>query len=528
MKLSINTFKGVVPKIDARLLPVEVATEAENCRFDSGNLEPYFLNGDIEPLPISNVKSLFRYADSHWFAWPFDVDAVRSPINQDDYERVYFTGDGVPKVTYNTIATNDAIKPSVSFNLGVPAPTEGVGLNQLPIPVSDDDFSDDESRFYRYTYITELGEEGAGSPVSAEVTVYNPDTDTVGMFFPSAIPSGHNITHIRLYRSVTQINDADFYHVADIPIASKNETFTDNVLDNALGTSLISANFDMPPSDMQGLVSLPGAFMAGFSGNSLCFSEANQPHAWPFDYRHTTEHDIVGLAVFGNSVFVATKGKPYVFSGITPDSMSGQKLEVNQACVSKRSIVDMGEYILYASAEGLVAVSSGNITILTKDIVRKAQWQSYQPETIHAYQFEGKYLAFYGGVAGFVFDPQTASLVDITDYADAGFNILNQDALYLSVNDNLVLWNSEPERKTLRWKKRFELRKRILPRACLVECDGDFTFRLWVDGTPKLTLTNPVKQTFRLPSVRGEYFEIEVQSQHAIKRIELASTLREL
>ncbi len=530
MRIAIETFRGMVPKPDSRLLPVEVATLARNCRFDRGQIEPYHNSPSYGALPISNVKSLFRYADNFWFSWSEDVDAVNSPIDQDDYARVYYTGDGEPKVTYNTIATAGSIKPSASFKLGVPAPAGSPLIVSAVFEQDNEGFANDLTVFYVYTYVTELGEEGQPSALSAEVTIYDPTSNTVLIRFPDIVPTGHNITHIRLYASATTTDGGGYYHVADIPIASKDTPFEHTIDESALGADLVSVNYDMPPDDMKGLVSLPNGILAGFSGNSVCFSVAFQPQAWPFDYRQTTEHNIVGLSVFGNSLFVATEGKPYVFTGISPDSMTGQKLETNQACVSKRSIVDMGEYVIYASAEGLVAASSGDIRVITQDLLRKDQWQQYQPDTIHAYQVEGKYLAFFGGNAAFIFDPADKSFIEIDMYADAGFNILKEDKLYLSINDNLVLWDADASKQTFRWRKRFELNNKVSPKACRVEkaAEGDLTFTLFVDGAQSFQLVNPTQETFRLPPKRGDHFEIEVSGTCSIRRIVLASSPREL
>ncbi|MER2492318.1 hypothetical protein [Catenovulum sediminis] len=530
MRIAIETFRGMVPKPDSRLLPVEVANLAINCRFDRGQIEPYSNYQSIEPLPVSNVKSLFRYADNFWFAWNKDVDVVNSPIDQDDYGRVYFTGDGKPKVTYNTIATAGQIKPSASYSLGVPAPENGPNAIVSSAVQDEEGFANDITLFYVYTYVTELGEEGQPSALSGELTIFDPTSHTVSITFPDAVPTGHNITHIRIYRNATTTNSGGYFHVADIPIASKDTPYVDSTIEAELGGDLVSINYDLPPEDMAGLTSMPNGILAGFSGNSVCFSVAFQPHAWPFDYRQTTEHNIVGLSVFGNSLFVATEGKPYVFSGVSPDSMTGQKLEINQACVSKRSIVDMGEYVIYASPEGLVAASSGDMRVITQDLMRKDQWQQYQPETIHAYQVEGKYLAFHGGNAAFIFDPSDKSFIEINAYADAGFNILKQDELYLSVDDDLVLWDADLTKQNFRWRKRFELNNRVSPKACRVEkaSDGDLTFTLFVDGVQSFQAVNPTNETFRLPPKRGDHFEIEVSGTCSVRRIVLASSPREL
>ena len=55
--------------------------------------------------------------------WLDDVDAVKGSINGDIIERTYFTGDGVPKMTYSPIVeTGGTDYPNNSYELGIPAP----------------------------------------------------------------------------------------------------------------------------------------------------------------------------------------------------------------------------------------------------------------------------------------------------------------------------------------------------------------------------------------------------------------------
>lgn len=47
---------------------------------------------------------------------------MRSPLADDGFERRYWTGDGVPKMTANDVATSSSDYPSASYSLGIPAP----------------------------------------------------------------------------------------------------------------------------------------------------------------------------------------------------------------------------------------------------------------------------------------------------------------------------------------------------------------------------------------------------------------------
>ena len=49
--------------------------------------------------------------------------------------------------------------------------------------------------------------------------------------------------------------------------------------------------------------------------------------------------------------------------------MVGIRIESGEACLSKRSMVDMGEYIIYAGPDGLTAVQGATATVITQNII---------------------------------------------------------------------------------------------------------------------------------------------------------------
>ena len=76
--------------------------------------------------------------------------------------------------------------------------------------------------------------------------------------------------------------------------------------------------------------------------------------------------------------------------------MSALKIEVQQACVYKNSVVDMGGYILYAAPDGLVAVSGNDARVVTQGLISAKQWNAdFKPTSIRAFRHEDTYVAFY-------------------------------------------------------------------------------------------------------------------------------------
>ncbi|MBO9492068.1 hypothetical protein J7384_17030 [Endozoicomonas sp. G2_1] len=528
MKIRIPTFKGIVPIADSRLLEPEMATEAVNCRFERGNLEPYKDNTNFNANIRANTKSLFLY-NNFWFSWANDVDAILSPTIDDTFDSVIWTGDHrYAQIGYNTTVTGNTTPPNASYRLGSPAPPFPLTITSISSNDQDEsDTENDETRFYLFTAVTEAGEEGAPSPVSNEVTILNPDTAVVNISIPSWSTNYHNVKNIRIYRSATTLENSAFFLVAELPISAT--TYADSA-PSPQSVTLSTIDFDVPPADMKGLTMMPNGIAVGFIGKTLCFSEPYLPYAWPVKYRQTTEHNIVGIAVTGNSVIVGTEGNPYIFSGVSPDNISSIKLEEKQSCESKRSMVDMGDYVIYASPDGLVAAGASGTQLITEQIIRYDQWQAkYKPSTIHASHFEGKYIGFYDNSAGFIFDPQTQTLVDLDFYAQAAHNDLKQDRLYLVINDNLESWSTNHTDRDYRWKKRFELNDKTLPACARIETDdiANVQFKLYVDGVLQMDISPP-DETFWLPPLRGQYFEIELTGSAVVRGLIFANDKRAL
>jgi hypothetical protein len=530
----VKAFAGERPKADPRHLPNEAAQLAQGCHFYRGNLsalkKPLLTNETVD----EDAKTIFKYLNQHWFAWDSYVNAVNSPVANDPWQRVYFTGDGYPKVTNNTVFSG-ANMPAVSYRLGVQAPetlivavvTEGEVEEGEEI-----DPNDDETRYYTQTFVTEQGEEGPPGDASLAVEVLTPDKDDTLVTLTLSPPNTNlsNITHRRIYRSVTGGGNADYLHVAEIPIAQG--TFVDNLRGDELGSSLDTYDYDLPPTDLQGLVSMANGILAGFTGNTQCFSVAYLPYAWPTDYQLTTEHDIVTNVAVGNSVVALTEGFPYIFSGTTPDSIAGVKVESNQACVSARSAVFVKGMVLYASPDGLIQVTGNSTVTLTEQIMTKAQWQALKPETIEAYAQEGRYLAFYGDDLDkcFIFDPTTGDFRHVDATAACGFNGVLDDALYICNNGEISIWEADSELMSYVWRSK-EYRFADISFSCALVKGDDLNLtgiKIITDGNTILDVTpgNLTKNAFRLPNDRGDTWSFELYGKGDVKIVTIADSMQ--
>lgn len=126
----LQTFGGMVPAIDDRLLPANQAAHSENVWLYNGNLEPFKEQVLVHTLTNPAATKVFRIplstydksaiANSFWMEFEnIDTDVVRTPVINDSYERYYWASSShVPR--YNTRAR--IINGDPPYELGVPAP----------------------------------------------------------------------------------------------------------------------------------------------------------------------------------------------------------------------------------------------------------------------------------------------------------------------------------------------------------------------------------------------------------------------
>ncbi len=559
--IKVDMFKGRAPKIASRLLPEGMGTVVTNCRLDTGDIEPIHTKGaDIKAGNSSwsgPVQTVYKYdvdanGDAIWFRWNQGVDVVRSPVAGNTNNRVYYTGhetsagDMRPRVTNYMNALSGGVEPYPDVNgyrLGVPAPSQAPSVAVVGDPPATPENETSESRAYVYTFVTAFGEEGPPSMPSSIVNLYPVTQTTAVSGFDVAEPTisgelglGYNITHKYIYRTVTTSGGTTEYQWVDsIPLAEA--TYPDSKLTLALGEVIPSTGWVAPPNNMKGLTSMSNGIMVAYLDNEVLFSEPFLPHAWPDKYRKSTDYPIVGVGTIGNTVVVTTEAYPYVASGAHPSNMVLNRLPENQACVSERSIVNMGRYVMYASPDGLVAVSGNTVKLATDPIMKRSQWQALKPETIHAYHYEGNYIAFYtvdGTQKCFSFDPEEGVYIDIdglTSVAGA-YNDPEDDALYLIDTEGAISLFEGGAANTYTWvSKEYKLASPLNMAAARIEAESynDLVFKLYVDGELKHEETVSSDFAFRLPSgYRSNQFQFEVSGTDILQSVSVASSMGEL
>ena len=561
-------FSGIAPGVAPRLLAEQFGQTAENIDFESGRLVPTKGNTDTYTLQNGARRSIYFYRDTNWLEWSEDgVDVVPGPIPNDTNERLYFTGDDYPRVgTAASMIAGSSGYPSVAYRLGVPAPSAAPTLAKSGTAASEET---PETRAYVFTLVTDLGEEGPPSAASATLEVTSTETVTVSM--PSTSnPSGNyffsTAAKKRIYRSNTGSSFTDFQLVDEVAFTATS--YSDSKASTALGEVLPSGTWIGPPDDntalypdgpMLGLTAVGNGVMAGFSGKRFCLSEPFLPHAWPIDYRITLEEDIVDIAATGNGVVALTNGTPYFITGTDPAALTPVRIDLAQACVNKNSVVDMGEYVLYAAPDGLVAVAGASGEVVSRGLISVDQWNSsFHPTLIRAFRHEGTYVAFYnngGSLGGWVYDPRSSeaafSTISVSYEVRGGFEDPKSGQLYVIEGNKIRKYRGGTTNNTLTFKtKKFVTPSPIsmawvsvhaesypvtvkvfgdgtlIANYSLSESSGVYTQTTTVpSGISSGTLREPV---MRLPAVVASEWEVEVSGAVAVNEICLAQSMDEI
>jgi hypothetical protein len=469
MMLKLAPFGGMIPRMGDRLLPNEAATVASSLKLQSGELHPMRRPGlGYSPAsPKNGVQlSIFRArngpSDSAWFTWPIDVDCVRVPLATDVESRFCWTGDGPPKmITYaNAISGAGSNYPLLAneLSLGIPTPQTAPGVSH------SGGVGSAATRFYRYTFFSQNGEESAPSPISTVITGKVDGTWAISALDEVPANSGVGTATATRFtdtalkhwlrvgdevyfggaptvaRTVTAIYSATAFDVTGASIAAEtswsrktpwntagmtkrlyrttgttgswqlvNETgiaaatttYNDTLTDAMIaGDELISEGWVPPPVGLLGLCVHPSGALLGFVGNLLCASEPYQPHAWPEAYQLASGYNGVGLAVFGSSAVMATAGMPFVATGVEPASMTGEDVQGMYPCLSKRGVISIGDGVLYPSLHGFVRVGVQGVSMFSEPLFTKDEWGLLNPETMICATAYGRVYVLYTNADG--------------------------------------------------------------------------------------------------------------------------------
>jgi len=453
--ITIKQFGGIIPRTSRRLIPEQAAQIAVNCRLSDGELVPFkqpkSVYDSVKQGPLLSIYRAYENGNYAWMTWPYDVDVVKAPLY--GKARWCFTGDGEPRIAALSDITSGGGNnyPAVAYTLGTPRPVTA------PAVSSSGGSGAVVDRYYVYTFVASWDDiefEGGSSPISTvvsgrvdgtwSITGMNatpPNSGSATGVYASGetefttsgnhwLRVGEQVVIAGNTLTVTAVSAANKFKVqgnyasattwerkAPFPgtitkrlyrttgstgqfqLVAENITgtsYTDTLMDDAIpGDELISSDWDMPPVGLKGLFILPSGALAGFDGNKLRFSEPYQPHAWPDSYGLVCDYPIVSAAHFGVGIAIGTESTPYIVTGVVPGQMSMERWSEVYPCLSKRSMVSLGNAALYASNAGLISISQAGVNVWTLPFFTKYEFEAYAPETMISVVSENRLYVHY-------------------------------------------------------------------------------------------------------------------------------------
>lgn len=237
--------------------------------------------------------------------------------------------------------------------------------------------------------------------------------------------------------------------VASIAVATTS--YNDTIDDDDLGDPLPTYDAIAPPGDLVGVISHPDGWLAGFTGNQVCFSEPNKPWAWPAEYRYAIDFQIVALGLWGSRIVIGTEGLPYISTGSHPELASQDSLDFDQACIAKRSMTGLESGVMFASPSGVVMVGAGGVRLITETLMERDDWDDYNPSSMVAFAYDNRYYTFYTSAGddsneagGIVLDPaEPEALMALVTYTiTGGWRDRSTDSLYLVIGGEIVQFDA--------------------------------------------------------------------------------------
>lgn len=510
MKLTFQQFSGVAPRIAPRLLPATLAQEALDVKLWSGELRPHYADEILQYIP-SNVQTIYRYKWKNktyrWLMWNKDTHVVKSPMYDDENNRIYFTNSGGFFVTDSSLLKdqdyNTGYIPEGSwYRTAIPQP------GQSDIWISGGTGSGDiESRSYVYCYVRQwpdgtidIGKSSGPLKNSSDRSRYTVDVRPgqvvdMSIIDPLLYADGAHvgINKVYIYRSeVTSAGQAVYSYVDQFDVNTNRATnnpnavwidegtyykYSDSKPNTSLGEACPSLYWDPPVGGLKGLVSLQNGLFAAYKDSTVYVSDWNAPHAWPYEHKVTIDYPIVGLGSFGNTIVVCTEAAPVLIVVQDPTNPTVKAVQENCPCVSADSIVNTRNGVIFASQNGLVLINSTSPTCITEKLITQDEWLPLHPESLKGAFLNNTYYGFFTNptdkAAGLIFDLDSytystvynsivsSGLVFTTQPAKVIYNDIEQTQMYVcypledSTRYSLCSFASDSRiNKSFRWRSK--------------------------------------------------------------------------
>lgn len=416
-----------------------------------------------------------------------------------------------------------------------------------------------EARVYAFTYVNRFGDESAPSVKEQLIYIGIGDKPVITISYSTGererLLRDYGVTNIRLYRSVTNsLGVAQFLFIKEVAFTLTGTAI--EILDDVpkgslmIGEPLPTINFDPPRAGMKGLGVTDSGVGYAYVDKTICLSEPYLLYAWARYYELSSQHTIMGMGHYDNTIVVATTSNPILISGDAPEAMGTLSLPLYEGCVSARSMVNLNHGCMYASQNGLVLVTTNSAKLLTEGLLTTDDWQAINPASIHACAYKNGYLFFWQNGSkkgsGYIdLNNPNRGLMWFDDYAlntflhDGHVQMVSRQTDYFNVTKSVyAAFNPEygqaATSKKFVWRsKTFKLDapKRMLAAQVIADdySGAPIVFRVYAAGVLLHECFVSNSRAFRIKnhSVKQDFI-IEVESDKPIRELVLGESMQDL
>jgi len=437
--------------------------------------------------------------------------------------------------TIFTLSASSAVASSVSDAVpgGVEARLvkDGVNAGRWKLVL---DYGPIDTRAYVVTMVNQWNEESEPSPpvVVSPTYVQSVVLSFVAPSFSEYVPCNK----FRVYRSLA---NGSYISVTETPQTFSATTWSYN--DTALTVKttdavLASIGWDLPPASLKGLTLLSNGFFAGFSGDTMYFSEPYRPWAWPYSVSFPVP--LVGMRAIENSLVATTNSYPYLVSGVHPSAMTQSQLTTSQAGISDHGMCLVGNTVAYISNDGLAIISGYNVDFsASQQLWTREVWKARFGGILQDLE-----LAYHDGAvvcgtatAGKMWEIRLdgeggGNLTSLSSVSDALYVLPASDQLYLVQGQNLMQYNGSAISPAYEWWSRdYILPKPTVLTAGYINCFGPVTVTVYADGVQRYQQQFFAAGYFRMPSgSKALRWSYKLSGTGTVKEISLAERRQEL
>lgn len=394
--ISITQFAGLAPEIASRNANRTTAQIAHNCLLSDGVLRPmpqWKLYKEIPAPFYSEGNRIYEDTRSDLiFAAAEFRDAVYltgKPFAKDLLVGVDKNPTTIFGMTTNLRAAEHADAVNGLRALGLPTPNFGTYFTASSVSYQSQNFSlKPVNRIIGVTFCrqTESGfEESTLAVIPGQAPfgiMFEGDIVKVSLTLAISLFTATNITHIRLYRTISGLDtgeqvanelDTDWHLLETIavrPIIKYNDggAVTTDPMDLYLAKHFYPPSFN---AEHFGLSESGWFYMVACDGR-VALSERYLHHAWPTENKFTLQHRVTDVVCHYDTLYVGTTKRPFAIPigpGEGEQGTQGAPVPFPERlpCLPRTMVVGPSG-ALYAASAGLVSLTKSGPKVITSGI----------------------------------------------------------------------------------------------------------------------------------------------------------------